>query len=1371
MLGDEQGVGAVHAIEQDHLGFIWFGGVAGLARFDGYRFKYYLHDRENQNSIPNNTVRSIREDKNGKLWIATDGGIVSYDREFDQFTRHYFTNSEGENYSNWRVNTVYFDDNNQLWITGEAGGIAFWNPRKNEFEILLRDTEIANFSITDIVQIKPNAYLLATIGGGIFLWERDKRSLQQHLNKHSISTSLPHSNVRRLYKDSNSNIWVASGHGLSKLNTADFTFDTKVLQTNSGLGEKTAIWDISESGDGFLWLSTDGSGLVYFDPYSEKTGYYENHRLEKNGLSSDVVRTIFIDKNGDFWIGCYPGGVNHYDLSNTSFESYANFSPDSNLSSSTWALTESKKGGLWIGTDETGLLYFDLTSRSFAKKLDSFDLDRIGLPKTILTIYEDLKGDLWIGSWGQGLFHLDFKEKKVSQFKLNDQNNRGFNAESVWRVEQDTYGNFWIATMHNGLFKYNSETSQFKNYRFDINDPKSINDDTVWSVHFSDSKNLWVATHRGFALYNPIEDNFTRIEHDINNMKSLTHDWVQEIYEDHLGRVWVATYGGGLNLFDKQGKFIEKFDTKNGLSSDRLVGMIYHESGEIWLSSDKGLNRFNIENRSFRHFSSKNWLQGNLFFRGSFTQLSDGQIGFGGINGFTLFHHEKVIENLHLAKPHITELNMFNEVIKPNHENSILKKDIVLTDSITLPYNLNSFSLAYTSLSYRGYEENQYRYFLEGFDANWSTPSSSKVASYTNLDPGNYTFYVSASNNSGFWSEDSKKLKITILPNPWKSWWAFTIYTGLVVSLLLWLYLSQRKQIQNQRQVNDRLRELDQMKDEILANTSHELRTPLNGIIGLAEMIRDGGCGAQSSVSVSNLNMIISSARRLNNLVNDILDISKVRNNQLNLHKDHVDVFNLVAQVYDQVLPIVNQERIEINNHVPRNIGSIYADENRILQVLTNLLGNAVKYTERGEISITAKNTGDVVSISVTDTGIGIHEDYLDRIFGSFEQAPNSGVATKNGTGLGLAITERLVKLHGGKIYVDSTIGKGSNFTVELPTEGFECAAEFVEEHVQDLNKLNLGSNKKLNRIDKVDFNFKIELFGNQANAEPLGYKLSEKNLGFHFTDKLTELMASIHQTKTHIVLFMCPGDDIDTYQSIAQNIHNQLTLDGVTIFFVDSVNSSDSLATITQSGIYHYMNDSLEADVVLSYIKNALILLLQLRKSEQKKAPLINSKESNTPVCNLPCFTDRRKKENDDDSKSKNRSVLVVDDEMVNRMVLRHLMINFNFDVYEAANGEQAIDAIENGAFFDLILLDVMMPGISGYEVCQILRKSFDMTELPIIFVSAKSQAADLVKALDLGANDTLVKPIDTKLLYGKIDACLNFVSKHAAFIQNKAV
>lgn len=407
---------------------------------------------------------------------------------------------------------------------------------------------------------------------------------------------------------------------------------------------------------------------------------------------------------------------------------------------------------------------------------------------------------------------------------------------------------------------------------------------------------------------------------------------------------------------------------------------------------------------------------------------------------------------------------------------------------------------------------------------------------------------------------------------------------------------------------NADLRRLDQLKNEFLANTSHELRTPLNGIIGIADSLLDGVTGALPEQTCNNLVMIIVSARRLANLVNNILDFSKLRHKNIELQKKPVGLREVVEVIFALSRPLTGQKKLELINQVSHDLPPVMADENRLQQILHNLIGNAVKFTESGRIEVAAEVVGDYLAVYVRDTGIGISEDKLERIFESFEQADGSTARVYGGTGLGLAITKRLIELHGGEISVESSVGVGSRFTFTLP--------------------------KVANTLPDV--------------ALPLPPLSGESSL------------ISRPSPDT--------GHDIPL----------------VTPF---SISQKDAF------------------------------------------------------------------------------KILIVDDEIINIQVLVNQLSLHHYAVVQATNGIDALAMIEQGLKPDLILLDVMMPRMTGYEVCRKMREYFPANELPILMLTAKNQVSDLVEGLNSGANDYLTKPVSKNELMARIKTHLELAHINIAY------
>ncbi|NQZ13009.1 MAG: response regulator, partial [Algicola sp.] len=576
------------------------------------------------------------------------------------------------------------------------------------------------------------------------------------------------------------------------------------------------------------------------------------------------------------------------------------------------------------------------------------------------------------------------------------------------------------------------------------------------------------------------------------------------------------------------------------------------------------------------------------------------ELFFGGVNGFNRFFPANIKDDITPPSVVLTEFLVANQPvpIKDKNASFSLPKAIDTLSSLTLTHRQNLITFEFVALHFANPMKNQYAYQLVGQDEDWVyTDAKNRRATYTNLSDGDYVFRVKASNKDDYWNKQGKSLNVTVLPPPWKSWWAYTIYVLCIATVVIAFVGVQRKNVVQERAINLQLKQVDKLKDEFLANTSHELRTPLNGIIGLAESLIDGIGGPQSKTSSANLSMIITSGKRLSNLVNDILDFAKLKNRNLTLNPIAVDVHSMAEVVLALSRPLVGDKNLTLVNAVPGDLPGALADECRLAQIFHNLVGNAIKFTDKGEIEISACKQGDMLKISVTDSGIGIAKDQFSLIFESFEQLEGHAGRTYSGTGLGLAVTKQLVELHDGQITVESQLDQGTTFSFTLP---------------------------------------------------------------------LTEQKATVNK-------------DVSRLHLLEENADNK-TLDNV-----------------------------LPAG---------------------------------------PTSNDGRQ-----------FRILLVDDEPVNRQVLHNYLSMRNYQLVEAAGGEQALKIIHDSEPFDLVLLDIMMPKVSGYEVCKKLRDTFSVNDLPVIFLTAKNQVADLVESFAVGANDYLSKPISKHELLSRVETHLRLL------------
>jgi signal transduction histidine kinase/class 3 adenylate cyclase/DNA-binding NarL/FixJ family response regulator len=716
-----------------------------------------------------------------------------------------------------------------------------------------------------------------------------------------------------------------------------------------------------------------------------------------------------------------------------------------------------------------------------------------------------------------------------------------------------------------------------------------------------------------------MENKIVHYKYQPEDSLSISSNSIQTIFMDRDSIIWIGT-NKGLNRYNRKNQNFIVYTTADGLCDNSIMGILEDNTGDLWISTNRGISKFNKESSTFSNYYVEDGLQSNQFTRGASHKSTDGRLYFGGVNGLTVFDPDRVVPRADLPEVAITGFYLFNQSVPLRSDQPgeysyqfLLDKPIYLTESINLKYYEKIFSFDFSALDYVNPDKNQYAFMLEGLEDQWNyTTSSKRFTTYTNLDPGKYTLMVKATNSDGIWNETPTVLSIKVDPPLWKTWWAYTLY-GMILIGIFYAYnrshqktlVRKQKELEKERLLNEKLNRADKLKDEFLANTSHELRTPLTGIIGITESLQDGVAGIPTDEMKSNLSLIISSAKRLSSLVNSILDFSKLKIHELQLSIKAIDLRTITEVVIQISQPLIKGKSLTLINEIDPSISLVEADEERLYQIMHNLIGNAIKFTDKGTIQVAAVEKPDVVQVCVKDTGIGIPEDKIEEVFKSFEQVDASVTREHGGTGLGLTITKQLVELHGGKIWIESKVGQGTsvNFTLPKSTE----------------DKSTVRESQKLSKI-----------------IEPVQVDVEEEKQGI-----------------------------------------------------------------------------------------------------EEKLLP-----------------TDSR------------FNILIVDDEPINQKVLSNHLSRNNFKILHAMNGQEALEMLDREKL-DLVLLDIMMPKMSGYEVCREIRKRYLPSELPVIMITAKNQIMDLVEGLDSGANDYLAKPFSKNELLARLKTHLNLYNINSAYLR----
>jgi signal transduction histidine kinase/ligand-binding sensor domain-containing protein/CheY-like chemotaxis protein len=1016
--GIQQGLpqNSVYTIIQTGDGYLWLGTEEGLARFDGVRFKIY--DKGNLDQLINNSIYDLYEDREGNLWIGTyGGGLTCLDVKSGEHTLL----SKEQGLSNDWIFTIYEDHEGGLWI-GTNQGLNYL--KGDEFTI--------------------------------------------YTTKHGLS----HNKILCICEDRDRNLWIGTERGLNLMNRKDSSFT--VYTTEQGLSNDV-IASMYVDREGNLWIGTYG-GLNLLDPGKGEITRY----TKKQGLTNERINSICEDRDGNLWLGTYGGGLNRLDAKNGKITAYTtkNGFPDDTI----WKVYEDREGSLWIGTDGGGL------NRLRDGKFTTYTT-REGLSNNIVwSVYEDGAENLWIGTNGGGLNCLSPKDGKFTAFTGKE----GLSGNRVWAIHEDREGNLWVGTDSRGVNRLDAKDGKITTYTT----RDGLSNDRITSIYEDREGNLWLGTYGGgLNRLNPTDgkvDVFTKkqgLTHDyiltlyedregalwigtelggISRFKNgtfttyttkqgLSHNIVNCFYQDRRGNLWIATYGGGLNRF-KDGEFTH-ITGKEGLFNDRIYVILEDDKGNFWMSCNKGIFRVSKKEledfcdgkRPGVHCISYNEKDGmkSRECRGSVLPAGwkggDGKLWFPTAKGVVMIDPNHIKKNP-LPPPVVIEK------ISADHIN-LEAPFLPAGEQVVFSPGNERFEIHYTGLSFLVPDRVRFQYKLEGYDPQWSDGVDSREAHYTKLPPGNYTFRVKACNNDGIWNETGTSISFYLKPYFYQSWW-FYLLCGLVVIFLVYgghrwrvrqlkkreaeletLVAQRTSQLQKAKEIAQEEREIaeaaSRAKSEFLARMSHEIRTPMHIVTGFMEMMTDTNLDEQQMDYAAAVNQ---SAEAMITIIDDILDFSKIEAGKLAFEPIDFSPEETAFSVCELILPRIGERPIEllcrIGNRVPAYVKQ---DAGRFRQVLINLMGNAVKFTKKGEIELAIdveKEEGDrlVLCSKVRDTGIGIPSDKLDSIFEVFQQVDGSTTRKFGGTGLGLSICKQIAKHMEGDIQVESTPGKGSTF-------------------------------------------------------------------------------------------------------------------------------------------------------------------------------------------------------------------------------------------------------------------------------------------------------------------------------------------------------
>ena len=835
-------IGHPNAIAQDSQGFMWFGGLSGLARFDSNTAKVYRNDLQNPKSLSNSFVHDLLVDTKDRLWVGTRGGLNLYDPAHETFTRFQHNPEDPHSISHNVVTSLAEGPKGKLWITTLGGGLNLFDPKTEIFVHYQHNAKDSTSLGSDNLQMvhvdHEGTVWIGTSDAGLDWFDPNSGSFDHYKHDPDTSTSLGSNNVWRLLEDSQEQLWVGTlGGGLNRLDkkTDSFVRYDQDLKNSHGLG-LDYIRDISEREDGRLWVATDGGNLNLLNPATGSVERYQNRADDPASLLTNKVLSTFKDHNGDWWFGHFPSGVSKIDPYASAFKNYRqNPNTQNSLSNNgVLSITEDSLGNLWVGTED-GLNRLDRKTGKITRYQHDPERPNSLPAPAVLDISITTENQLWVGTWGGGASRFDEKTASFIDLQLGSASSSSDNLSIVWVIHQDSQQNIWIGTEGGGLVSYNPKTELSTTYLPNLNDATSITSNFVTTLYEDSLGNFWVGTPKGLNLMNRAEGRFTRFKHIEGDPYSLSSSHVWCITEDSSGNLWIGTRGGGLNKLDRETGWFTAYRTKDGLPSDTVKGIVEDDQGHLWLSTENGLSRFNPNTQIFRNYTTDHGLPGNVFNRPAYLKTSRGELAFGSTNGFTVFDPKDLFVDNFAPPVVLTDFQLFNRSVQVDDENSPLQKAITKADKVILTHEQSVFSLSFSALNYRIPKLSQYTYKLEGFDSDWNAVGTQRSATYTNLDAGNYVFRVKASNSDGIWNENAAELQIAILP-PWYETNLFRIsILILILGALQSIYLYRTRLIRRSEQrlaiqVKERTKELEEKNKEIEHLANHD---PLTGLPSL----------------------------------------------------------------------------------------------------------------------------------------------------------------------------------------------------------------------------------------------------------------------------------------------------------------------------------------------------------------------------------------------------------------------------------------------------------------------------------------------------------------------------------------------------------
>ncbi|SER66579.1 hybrid sensor histidine kinase/response regulator [Pedobacter rhizosphaerae] len=1064
---------------KDKRGFVWVGTENGLCRFDGYHFKVFSAKINDDNSITNNYINALCEDHNGRIWVATMDGLNLFDPLSETFTRFFHSESKPGSLSNNKVWSLLCDKNGVIWV-GTDDGFNEYLPRQKRF-----------------IVYKPNA---------------------------SKKGSMMGKSVNSIIEDEENNLWLGNwSGGLNKFDKKNRSFSNFLQYQATGEKNPNDIWSLCYGTDGMIWVGTYWSGLFKFNPATarfSKVKHAEKGKYTVFSLMNVDQQSILVGQDDGFYF--LDTRLNEW----TKIGNIQNFAYGDSY--------KDNEGVIWINA-RNGLHKINKTAHKF--RLNSLSL--VNREVTSIVVQHPV---IWLGT-NNGLSRINIKSLKVETFVKED-NNNSLTSNNVSRLYLDSQNTLWILT-EDGFDSYDERGKHFTHHSHHSVLGNLFNEDVFRDILEVERGIYVLATDAGIKVYDLYRNQFKHYYNQPDNPLSINNNHTYNLAKAPDGKIWVGTYGGGINIFDmKTGHFQSIMTTDRyykGLSSN-VINAIYTDSKKnIWVCTTDGLNKYDLNNHRFITYAKKDGFSSNIFKEitedrqgtiwlttengvsslntitkeirnfdetdglsvNTVIANSEREIFVAGNKGYLYFDPKQILTDTTVYPVYITDFQLFNKTVLPD-PNGPLKDNLNIAKEIILAHDQSVFSLEFVALNFASTPKNRYAYRLVGFDEKWNEVGNQRKATYTNLNPGSYRFEVKASNNDGVWNKQLTTLIITINPPWYHTWWAYLLYSGLIV-LGGYVYISYRREqeklkyeIKIAHLESEKEKELNEKKLSFFTNISHEFRTPLTLIIN---PVKDLLYQDNKNLDISSMNIVYRNAKRLLSLVDQLLLFSKTDAEADAFKASKLNIVDLVKEVFYCFTNQAKTCQINYNFYSSSECVEVFADREKLEIVIFNLLSNSFKFTpNQGEITVRVQENLNDVNILVQDSGCGIPEESQEKIFNRFYQEDKSSFLG-TGFGIGLYLVKSFIEMHGGEINCQSSKGKGTLFNVLLLKGKNHINPSLLIADVQEGSRLINEVNDYDLKTDTVDY------------SQPgLGNNLSEERKTILIVDDNEEIASYLRE-------------------------------------------------------------------------------------------------------------------------------------------------------------------------------------------------------------------------------------------------------------------